>query len=685
VQRVTYEALRDGGLDLAGVHGREIAVTWRGSPVARWIDGPRIFGPGSAIEFIGRPPEGDDALYISANNYQVSVDPRLAVNARSVPWASLPQASPAYSRAATVDRPIRYHSQSPTGDPWIERTVLARAGVPATVTLEVDVSDEVLEGEHRVVLDLGAITDLPDITRPDGTIVPEHNVEVWFSGPGSGFVPVTTGSISGQQRWHIEADLPDGLLETGLNRVQLRFETEYLFSLVVIDSYGLRYRTPYRGPALDFAPDRHADGYRIGGFISPNVVAYSHTRDDTLTRYQVSVLPSADGYIAEFRQNRSAEDPDPGSDEGLAERFWVTEIPHSPAVFTTEAPADLFSSPSDLVVIAGSTFVGSPALDEYLANKGEFNPVIVDVEDIYNAAGYGMALPSAITDYLRARREMHPLSHVQIVGSDCYDRRNYISQCVSFVPLPTASVGPTRYSPSHNRLVDLDGDGVADVAVGQFSVRSEDELATIVDKELSWRASGLSSGDSALYIAEESDGVHDFLAQVNRVGRHLGTAVADVLDMAAHPDIETAREALRNSLDAGRAVTVFSGHSSPVIWAFRGLLTPASVADLTNFDRPTLILPLACETTYDVSPSADVLGHQLLYSGEQGALAISGAVSLASLDDNERMVSHVLAGLESGMTLGEALQAGREALGTAYQALQDNWLIQGDGTLKMER
>jgi hypothetical protein len=354
-------------------------------------------------------------------------------------------------------------------------------------------------------------------------------------------------------------------------------------------------------------------------------------------------------------------------------------------VFTTRASEDLFLGHSDLVIIAGSSFVGTSALDEYLASKAEFNPVVVDVEDIYNAVGYGMALPSAITDYLLARREINPFSHVQLVGSDCYDRRNYISQCISFVPLPTAAVGPTRYSPSHNRLVDLDSDGVADVAVAQFSIRSEDELATIVDKEQAWHASGLSSGNSALFIAEESDGVHDFLAQVNRVSRHLDAAVEDVLDMAAHPDIVTAREALRTSLDSGRAVTVFSGHSSSVMWAFRGLLTPSSVADLTNFGLPTLMLPLACETTYDVSPTADVLGHQLLYSGAQGALAISGAVSLANLDDNERMVEHVLAGLESGMTLGQAVQAGREALGSAYQTLQDNWLTQGDVTLKMER
>lgn len=684
VQRVTYDALRDGGLDLAGELGPEIAVSFRGSPVARWIAGPSVFGPGSAIEFIGSPPVGEDALYIGANHYQVSVDRELVAEADEVAFGGIPRVSPKYSKSVTVDRPLMHHSQSPTGDPWVERTVLARSGAPATVTLEVDVDDEVLDGKHRLELVLGTITDLPDATGVGGSVVPEHNVEVWFSGPGSGFEPIATSSTSGQRKWSIEADLPDGALDSGLNRIQLRFSTEYIFSLIVIDSYGLRFETPYRGPALDFAPDPRAQGYRVDGFTHPDVVAYSQMGADSLTRHHVSLIQSQNGFVAGFRQQPAIGS---GRSDGTAAdgRFWVTGAPHHPAVFTTEASGELLSGPADLVVIAESSFVGTPALDDYLEDKSRFNPVVVDVEDIYNAVGYGMALPGAITDYLAARREIHPFGHVQLVGADCYDRRNYISNCVSFIPLPTAAVGPTRFSPSHNRLADLDRDGVADVAVGQFSVRTEDELRTIVDKGWRWRSSGLSSENSALLIAEESDGAHDFLAQVHRVGNQLQASDEEILDLSEHPDILTAREALRASLDTGRTVTVFSGHSSAVQWAYRGLMTSSTVAGLTNVDHPTLMLPLACETSYDSSPSANVLGHQLLYAGGQGALAISGAVSLSNLDDNERMAGHILAGLKTGLTLGEAVQAGREALGTTHQVLQDNWLTQGDATLKLER
>ena len=507
IQRVGYEDLRDGGLDLAGVREGAIAVTWRGEPVARWIDGRGTFGPGSSIEFIGQPPRGDGALYLDANLYQVSVDPRRARAAGRMGRGKAKQVSESYLRESMVDRPAMYHPQSPTGDPWIERSVLVR-GAPKTVTLDLPVAGPVLPGRSRLAVGLGTVTDLPDIIGSDGEVIPEHNVEVWFSGPGSDFQYVASASTSGQQDWRIEADLPRGVLQPGLNRLQLRFASDYFYSLVLIDRYGVRHAGPYLGPELDFARDPDAGGYRVEGFTSPSIVAYAEGEDGALARIEPWVTPADGGWAAELRQLDAA-------------RFWLDDSPHSPAVFTTEAPADLLASPADLVVITDSSFVGTRALEDYVAAKSALSPVVVDVEDIYNGVGYGMALPAAITDYLKIRDQVQPFTHVQLVGTDCYDRLNRVSDCVSFIPLPTAPVGVTRFSPSQNRLVDLDGDGVGDKAVGQFSVRDESELATIVKKGVDWITSRLAGARSALLIAEETDGVHDFTNQVERLRRRL--------------------------------------------------------------------------------------------------------------------------------------------------------------------
>ena len=675
VQRVTYEALRDGGLDLAGVQPRQIAVTHRGEAVERWIDAEDgKFGPGAAIEFLGTPPAGDDALYVDANLYQISIDPTKAASPAVLGTAKARNVSETYMTASLVDRPNLYRQQSPTGDPWVEASVFVRPGRESVVTLDLPVAGPVADGAAELSLGLGGITDLPDVTDASGAVLPEHNVEVWFRAPGGAFQPVASSSAAGQQDWQITASLPAGSVEPGVNQVQLRFSTDYFFSLVVVDDFAVRYPTEYRGPALNFPADPWASGYRVEGFNGPAVSAYAEAADGGLTRLSPRLEPLADGtWAAELRQVEGA-------------RFWVTETPHAPAVFTTAAPSpDLLAGPADLVVIAGSSFVGSRALDDYVAQRADLDPVVLDVEDVYNAAGHGMALPAAITDYLRARDAVHPFTHVQLVGTDCYDRLNRISSCVSHLPLPTARVGVNVYTPSQNRLVDLDGDGVGDKAVAQFSVREEAELATIVAKAEAWEASGVAGSDSALFIAEESDGLNDFAGQVARLGNHLGWSDHDVLELADHPDIRTARTAMNDSLASGRAVTVYSGHSSPTVWSFRGLMTTGTVAGLPNDGKPSLMVPLACETTYDVSPNANVLGHRLLYGGGNGAVAVSGAVALSNLQENEVMARHVLTALDSGMTLGEAVLAGRRALGPGQQELQDNWLTQGDVAIGLGR
>ena len=665
IQRITYETLRDGGLDLAGVRGRDIAVTWRGQPVARWVPQNQPFAPGSAIDFIGRAPTGDDALYIDANLYQISVDRSRARAARHSGRGVAQDTSAWHLKEEWVDRQSRYYHQSPTGDPWVDQVALARPGSPAMVTLDLPVEGPVADGPGELILELGTITDLPDLTGPGGKVLPEHTVEVWLIQPDGSRVYVTTSSTSGQRDWTIETELPRESLEPGLHRVELSFSTEYLFSLVVVDRLGLRYAAPYRGPSVDFAPDPSAPGYRIEGFSTPSVAAYAEGNDGELTLLAPRTGEVGGKWWAAWRKVK-------------AERYWVTEAPSTPQVFTTDAPPDLLAEPADLVVVAGSSFVGSQALQAYLDARSHLDPLVVDIEDIYNAVGFGMALPSAVTDYLAARDAIHPFTHVQLVGTDCYDRLGYVSACLSHIPLPTARVGVSFYSPSQNRLVDLDGDGVGDKAVAQFSVRDTEELSIIVRKAADWDLSGLSAAGSALLIAEESDGSHDFDAQLDRLRAQMDWSETDLIRLADHPSIETAQDALKSALDTGRSLTTFSGHSSPTVWAFRGLLTASNVTELTNSGRPTIMVPLACETTYDISPNANVLGHQLLFGGDQGALAISGAVSLANLSHNELMATHVIQGLESGLTLGEAVLAGRQALGTAYQELQDNWLTQGD-------
>jgi hypothetical protein len=181
-----------------------------------------------------------------------------------------------------------------------------------------------------------------------------------------------------------------------------------------VDRYGIRYPTPYRGPSLDFAPDPGRTGTASRASTGPAVAVYAEGADGSLTRVEPRVSPPAGGYAPEIRQVGR------GALLGHRGAARAGGLHHRGA----GGPAGRAGRPGGDRRIELRGHRGARRLPGAAA---AFDPVVVDVEDVYNAVGFGMALPGAITDYLAARDALYPFSHVQLVGTDCYDRLNYIS------------------------------------------------------------------------------------------------------------------------------------------------------------------------------------------------------------------------------------------------------------------
>ena len=124
VHRVTYEQLRDAGLDLAGVPATDIALTSRGEPVAITVGGGSSFGPGSFVEFIG---EALDTLYTQTNVYRLVVDASLAARVGTDTKSPTGNASPPtyYLETVSVENERQYSFAAPNGDPWYDARMLA--------------------------------------------------------------------------------------------------------------------------------------------------------------------------------------------------------------------------------------------------------------------------------------------------------------------------------------------------------------------------------------------------------------------------------------------------------------------------------------------------------------------------------------------------------------------------------
>jgi hypothetical protein len=293
-----------------------------------------------------------------------------------------------------------------------------------------------------------------------------------------------------------------------------------------------------------------------------------------------------------------------------------------------------------------------------------------------------MQLPDAINNFLR-QADAHNYEHVLLVGGDTYDYHDIEGKAaISFIPgnyVPTARY--VRYTPTDALLVDLNADGSPDKAVGRWPVRTLDELQTIVDKTLLWKSTQASSTPSALLIAEgdvdrQYSLMLDQLANRKLEGWSVSKAYMDDLGSQGATRLE-----MLNGLREGHSLTIFNGHGSLTDWGSR-LLTWDMAQSIGNAATPSVMMPLACYTTYVNSVGTDTLGHQLLLGGPDGAVAIHGAATLSSLSDNARMAYTVLEEHKTSQTLGQAILRAKKSWGMTGDTLH-GWNLIGDPTLQL--
>ncbi len=285
---------------------------------------------------------------------------------------------------------------------------------------------------------------------------------------------------------------------------------------------------------------------------------------------------------------------------------------------------------------------------------------------------------------------------MQLVGAATYDPHNYLGYgSMSFIPSVYMHTGKyNHHTPSDTAYV-AGKDGLPKMSIGRWPVRTTEELKAVVNKTLEWKSSGQSSVHSALYIADKNDGGNKFDTQMDQMSalfENKGWSNSKKVYLPemiiSHEGDENAavteaRDVILTELGAGASVTMFSGHSSPFGWSFKGLLRYNDISTINNTGATTLVLPLACYTTYVDSPKTNTLAHQLVAAGENGAVAVFGAVTLSKITENKILAERVIKRLLAGETLGEAVKNTKTSLGINYYDIIFNNNILGDVTLKL--
>lgn len=712
LQEISWQMLADAGLDLSGVKPEDIAITFKGQPVARHVVANVIestapgngagwsansntnrFGPGSVIRFWGDAPAIDDALYIERNVYRVSVDASRAKPATEQGRGSDLLLTDSYTEWQRLNEQNSYHFMAPGSDPWYAQLLRSDRSGAYDATFSID-NHVLANTPGRLKISLGGLTAYDE--------APDHNAQVFVNDQ-----LVADTFFDGNNEHDIEIRIPANVLTAGQNIVRITAAGGQAAprDLFVVDSVEIGYprATNAINGRLVIDSGNVAGQIRADGFASENVLAYAQTGDG-LVRLQHT--RRNDGAV--FAPAVRAENA----------RYWIStaERVARPQVLSATRSRNLLAgSTADFLVIAHPAFLPlsdaeNHPLNDYLAQRRAegWKPRAFDITEIQAEYGYGMALPEALTAFLTAADKRFDYEHVLLIGNDSYDYMDRTGQgVVSFIPTHYAATRFIDHTPSDALLADLDGDGVADKAIGRWPVRTAGDLEAIVTKTLEWPE--IANPQSAIWLTDSEDGRNaGFAAQAERMIDPLEQAGWNEarLDRVYFSEVEiqpglsvaaSARNEFFAQLADGRALTGFIGHGAPSMWSFQGLLTGNDLSALHNEGNPTLISTLACYTTYFVSTASDAVAHRWMNGyrtdaagnripgAANGAVAIHGAAALSDYNQNESFAREVLRHQLEGATLGQAtLEARRYASETGMKDLVINWTLLGDPTLMMQ-
>ncbi len=698
--RVTHADLMAAGIDLRGLHANEIAVSRAGAAVPRFVrigGKQRVFNDASFIDFYAAKLDGDLALYNATNVYRISNDLSLVATARRVGFSDH-SASPDADIESPENRIYKqyrheqdryYLNVSTTGSPWLDQAI--GYGAASTVDFDLDLPSDYLPGSDvNVKLNLMGGFDFTQIED-------DHHLTVNVN--GQMVFDHAWGGIQGQT---FEIQIPADVLNESGNVLSLTANNNTAnIGLLLFDNYTVTYRSTTvlsaGSKSFTVAPDIAAKSVTLTVDQRGQVWAYGRDGTGNLVRLakRRTSHKTADG-----ERIRLLELPllvDPEAQYLLSDATGFIK-PRSIDVLANEIQQ---TDQADFYIITDSTFVGEE-LNAYVEFKRAtgISTELVSYQDIIDAFGFGFNDPLAIQRFLKSQNVNPNSTSVLLVGGHTYDYLNRTEQSsVSFIPSVYRPNSVIQFSPTDTPIVDLDDDGLADLSVGRWPVRTHEQLKVIIDKSIAWaNGEGLANNSSVLLIAESDDSNNNisFSNQLDRIASRYNdqsssypgywsnitrTYAADFAD-AVKP-IADQRAAISQSINEGNAMTIYSGHGSPTSWSFKRLLDVNGINGLEENNNANIVIPLACYTTYFETISNESLANKLLFKPDSGAVMVVGAATLGDYAVNGKMINRIMKyQAKEGASMGQAVEKAKRSLGAKKVPQTNLWTLLGDPTLK---
>jgi hypothetical protein len=656
--RVSQPALVAAGLDPNAnprflqmfVDGREVPIT-----VAGEQDGK--FDPADAVEFYG---VGLDSAASDTHVYWLSAGAQPGKRIASISGKGGPVATGGFPY--TVERKDRtvYFSGLRNGD--LENFFGAViAGQPVDQPLWIQHLNSATGGAAVVEVALQGVTQS------------SHRVRLQLNGTDVGAL-----NFEGQSAGKVTLSVPSSLLREGENQVRLAAQNGQS-DVSLVDSIRITYSHSYLADSnlLRLAA---AGGQQISvdGFTSASIRLVDISDPNSVQTVEATIKPTKAGYAITASVL--------GSGDRLLLALADSQI-KQPAQIAANVPSSwrTAGNGADLLIFTKRDFFMALGPLAAVRQSQGLSVAVVDIEDVYDEFSYGNKTPQALRDFISfaATSWKKKPQFALLAGQASYDPRNYLGFGDSdIVPTELIDTGYMETA-SDEWLADLNGDGVAELAVGRLPCRSLSEVAKMVRKITDYERSSPSS--EVLLVADANDG-YDFEAISSELQGLIPGEIRVTQLNRGRVDGVTAKSQLIDAIQRGQKIVNYTGHGNVNQW--RGnLLTNEDASVLENADHLSLFVMMTCLNGYFDDPALDSLAASLMKAERGGAVAVWASSGMTAPGDQATLNQQMFRALfdTSGgrlLTLGEAVMRAKSLTGDPD--VRRTWILFGDPAMRLK-
>jgi len=674
--KITSDALKKLGLASWLKNPEDLKLYLRGVEQPFWVEGQ---GDSAVLLFYGTASE---SVYSSENVYWLTYGSSLA---RKLAWGE----RSASENGVPAGNSIRSENKLPLIEDGCYETKHFEENKLYAPLVEAGDHwfwDKVISKQKKSYsVSIGQITSGGGILRIDiwsptqANSSPDHHITVALNGR-----MLMDEAWDGAGTKYLEGEIPDGVLKEGENQITISvvgvegvmaeidhldwIEIEYPRKLIADHDYiefeALQNPIKISGLTKDVSVYDISDISHIQQIIKHEQVSNGSFEFETQIGKRYLVV-GEQGYLTPKKLETAKLDIDLRSDAVSAE--WIAV-----------GPADLLKPMTPLL---------------NWREKNGLSTRAIPVEFIYDQFGYGFPEPEAIRQFIT-----YILSHSQpatkylvLVGDASYDPRAYLGNLhANRLPTFLIQTSGSGETASDVKFIELDNDSkehsLADIAIGRIPAQTEEQVANIVDKIITYENKTLADGNGSVLAV--ADGQEASFAEEARSFLAIFEDKYHTKLLAPEAGATDAAQQIVDSIKQSGFLVAYFGHGSLNMWGKDMLFTADNVKDLSNLQRYPIVLNFTCLTGFFIHPVQESLAETLLWRADGGAVAVLAPTSLTLASDQSFLIQPLAIAIaqNSQASIGSLLQKIRLEMSTHSEGVKEvmeTFLLFGDPATRL--